>query len=150
VIERVLVDTGPLYAIIDERDEHHSACVDVLQTLQSPLITCWPVLTEAAWLLRGNPPGTQRLLAGFDTGLLSLAVLDEAAAAWIARFMHQYSDLPAQLADAALMYLAERDGVGTVFTLDRRDFSVYRTCDGRALTLLPVPTRDATSPHRSR
>ena len=35
------------------------------------------------------------------------------------------------------MFIAEREGIGTVFTLDRRDFSVYRTTDGRALTVVP-------------
>ena len=36
------------------------------------------------------------------------------------------------MADAALMYIAEQERFDTVFTLDRRDFSVYRTTDGRA------------------
>jgi hypothetical protein len=40
---------------------------------------------------------------------------------------------------AALMYLTEREGIDTVFTLDRRDFSISRTSDGRALTMLPHP-----------
>ncbi len=51
--------------------------------------------------------------------------------------MDRYASLGAQLADAALMYIAEREGINTVFTLDRRDFSVYRTTDGRALSILP-------------
>jgi hypothetical protein len=41
------------------------------------------------------------------------------------------------LADAALVRVAERDGVRTVFTLDRRDFGVYRLQGGRRLNLLP-------------
>ena len=40
--------------------------------------------------------------------------------------MHQYADLPMDLADAALIRVAEREGIRTIFTLDRRDFSVYR------------------------
>jgi len=42
-----------------------------------------------------------------------------------------------QIADGALVYLAEREGIDTVFTLDRRDFSVYRLSDGRSLRVLP-------------
>ena len=45
--------------------------------------------------------------------------------------------LNAQLADAALVYLAEREGLDTVFTLDRRDFSVYRFSRNRSFHLLP-------------
>jgi hypothetical protein len=79
----------------------------------------------------------QRLLGGFQSGLLELAHLDQEAAPWLADFLHRYEKLGAQLADAALVYLAEREGIDTVFTLDRRDFSVYRMGGRRSLTLLP-------------
>jgi hypothetical protein len=36
--------------------------------------------------------------------------------------MAKYESLRPQLADAALAYLAEREGIDTIFTLDRRDF----------------------------
>ncbi len=55
----------------------------------------------------------------------------------MAAFMERYKQLGAQLADAALMYLTEREGIATVFTLDRRDFSVYRTVAGHPLQLVP-------------
>ncbi|MDZ7621767.1 MAG: twitching motility protein PilT [Candidatus Competibacteraceae bacterium] len=102
-----------------------------------PLLTCWPVLTEAAWLLRKEPLAIQRLFQGLETGLLKLMALDETAAPWIATFLHRYRDLGAQLADACLMYLAEHEKIETVFTLDRRDFSVYRLSDKRPLNILP-------------
>jgi predicted nucleic acid-binding protein len=43
----------------------------------------------------------------------------------------------AQIADGALVYLAEREGIDTVFTLGRRDFLVYRLGNGRSLRILP-------------
>jgi len=72
-----------------------------------------------------------------ESGVLKLVELDAAALAWILAFMERYASAKAQMADAALMYLAEREGIDTVFTLDRRDFSIYRATDGRALTILP-------------
>jgi len=35
------------------------------------------------------------------------------------------------------MHLAESRGIETIFTLDRRVFSVYRFTDGRAPKLIP-------------
>ena len=72
-----------------------------------------------------------------DSGLVKLVELDETSLAWIIAFLDRHASAKAQLADAAVMYLAEREGIDTVFTLDRRDFSIYRTTDGRALAILP-------------
>ncbi|HPE71469.1 MAG TPA: PIN domain-containing protein [Candidatus Competibacter sp.] len=137
MISRVLLDTSPLVAILSRRDDYHRVCVEQLHEISPPLLTCWPVLTEAAWLLRKEPMAIQRLFQGFETGLLKLLTLDETAAPWIATFLHRYRELGAQLADACLIYLAEHEKIETVFTLDRRDFSVYRLSDKRALNILP-------------
>ena len=134
---RVLVDTGPLVAILSRRDAHHRACVDQLRELAPPLLTCWPVITEAAWLLRHYPAAIERLLGSFDAGLLRLLPLEEHAVSWIGRFLRRYRKLGAQVADAALVYLAEQEGIETIFTLDRRDFSVYRFGHNQSLRLLP-------------
>lgn len=134
---RLLIDTGPLVAVLSKDDGHHQACVEILAVLPPPLLTCWPVLTEAAWLLRQQPGAVQKLFEAFDAGLLELLSLEREAVAWIAKFMRRYETIGAQLADAALVYLAERENIRTVFTLDRRDFSVYRLKRNRALKLVP-------------
>ena len=136
---RVLVDTGPLVAVFSPSDAHHATCVKQLHEIRPPLFTCWPVITEAAWLLRQRPASIQQLLACFDTGIFRLLTLGDEAPAWIARFLERYRQIGAQVADAALVYLAERDGMETVFTLDRRDFLIYRLSRNRTLRLLPPP-----------
>jgi len=132
-----LVDTGPLVAIASARDQYHQICVEQLRLLQPPLLTCWPVITEAAWLLRHQPSAVERLLGSFEVGLLRLLILDEKAPRWLAEFLTRYRKMGAQIADGALVHLAEREGIDTVFTLDRRDFLVYRLADGRSLRILP-------------
>ncbi len=52
-------------------------------------------------------------------------------------FLKKYADLAPQLADASLMYVAELENADTLFSLDRRDFLVYRLSDNRSLQLLP-------------
>jgi len=136
-MRRVLADTGPLVAILSRRDQHHRACVDALREMPGPLFTCWPVITEAAWLLRRDGNAVERLLASLNTGFLELLPLTSEDARPIAVILKKYCDIDAQLADAALVHLAARDGVDTVFTLDGRDFSVYRLPRGRRFRILP-------------
>jgi uncharacterized protein len=137
MIERAVADTGPLVAIIRKREKAHRKCVATLKTLRPPLLTCWPVLTETAWLLRNESGGIKALGGLIQSGSVKLVELDESALRWIIAFLERYSSIGAQMADAAVMYIAEREGIDTVFTLDRRDFSVYRTTDGRALDIVP-------------
>jgi predicted nucleic acid-binding protein len=138
VIERrVIIDTSPIVALVSKRDEHHVRCVKTLASLTPPLLTCWPVLTEAVWLLRKEPAARNKLFAAFEDGLFAMLSLDAKALPWIDAFLRRYEDIGADLADAAIVYLAEREEIRTVFTLDRRDFSVYRLKRNRALTLLP-------------
>ena len=134
---RILVDTGPLVAILSSEDEHHAACVHALRDMQGPLLSCWPVITEAAWLLRGSPRAVQQLLRGIDGSFLELLPLAGAEAAAIATLMKRYEDIHPQLADVSLVYLANREQIETIFTLDRRDFSIYRS--GRRRTFRIVP-----------
>jgi predicted nucleic acid-binding protein len=135
--EQVLVDTGPLVAIFSDRDSKHQVCLDQLKQIRPPLISTWPVLTEAAWLLRKQITGVQSLFKACQSNLLVVPTLDEAAFAWIADFLLCYEKKTPQLADASLVYLADRDNLDTVFTLDRRDFSVYRFRRNRSFQLLP-------------
>ena len=135
--ERVLLDTGPTVAILREADEHHVRCVAQLRELQAPLLTCWPVLTEAAWLLRRHPVAITKLMAAFETGVFELAPLDASDIASIAAILNKYRTLGVQLADAALLHLANRESIDAVFTLDRRDFEVFRLKGGKPLRLIP-------------
>jgi predicted nucleic acid-binding protein len=136
-MRRVLVDTGPLVAIMSRADEHHKVCVETLHDLPGPLFSCWPVITEAAWLLRGHRGVVQQLLGGIAEGFLELLPIQSAETSEIGKVMEKYKNIRPQLADAALVYLAERDGFDVIFTLDRRDFSVYNAGRKRILRIVP-------------
>ena len=122
----VLVDAGPLVAVLDRSDRHHAACLDALRALPAPLLTVWPALTEAIYLL-GSSWVAQRELLGYVTGgAVRILPLTEEDVPRIRDLMHKYRDLPMDLADAALVRVAERERISRVFTVDRRDFTLYR------------------------
>lgn len=134
---QVLVDTGPIVAMLSASDEHHEACVEQLHHIRGPLLTCWPVITEAAWLLRSYPLALGRLLSSFNGRLFQLLSLNEADLSGIATILAKYEGLGLQLADASLLHLANRDGIETIFTLDRRDFGVLRLARGKKFRVIP-------------
>jgi predicted nucleic acid-binding protein len=136
-VKRVLIDTGPLVAIFLPGDHRHKACIEALHSLPSPLLTCWPVVTEAFWLLRHAPAAVQQMLGSIGTSFLDLLPLNGTEAGSIAKLMMRYEDIHPQLADACLVYLAHREEIETVFTLDHRDFSIYRTARKRPFEIVP-------------
>lgn len=136
-MRHVLVDTGPIVAILSRRDQFHRSCVEALREMPGPLFTCWPVITEAAWLVRHDANAVQKLLDSVSGGLFELVVLDADDAKPIASIMKKYRDIRIQLADAALVHIAARDGLDTIFTLDQRDFSVYRLPRGKTFRIIP-------------
>ena len=56
----ILVDTGPLVGLFDPADAAHSRCVKVLKSIDEPLGTTTPVLTEAFHLLTPASIGSRR------------------------------------------------------------------------------------------
>ena len=134
---KLLVDTGPIVAILLESDEHHEACVEQLHHIRGPLLTCWPVITEAAWLLRQYPHAIRKLLASLNGRPFALVPLGKTDLPGIAAVLAKYEGLRIQLADASLIHLANREGIEIMFTLDRRDLGVLRLAHGKKLRLIP-------------
>lgn len=122
----MLVDAGPLVAILDRGDRDHAWCVAALKTFRDPLVTVWPAFAEAMYLLGGSWQAQKALWSRLETDALTLAPLDEADAPRMRELMEKYRDLPMDLADAALVRVAERESLTDIFTLDRKHFSLYR------------------------
>ncbi|MDA0834625.1 MAG: twitching motility protein PilT [Planctomycetota bacterium] len=134
---RVLIDTGPLVAILDRNDQYHKLCTESLRTIQPPMWTTWPVITEAAWLLRSMPKGLQQLYGSIESGLVQIAHLPQSSLAELAKWQKRFQNLQPQLADLTLLYVAERETFPAIFTLDRRDFVVMQKKSRPSLVLLP-------------
>ena len=133
----ILVDAGPMVALLSGDDQHRARCVDAVRRIRVPMATVWPALTEAMYLLQSRPMAQDALLEQVETENLGLLPLDRSDFPRIRELMRQYRDLPMALADAALVRVAERDGMDTVFTVDRRDFQVYRLFGRRRFKIIP-------------
>jgi predicted nucleic acid-binding protein len=97
-------------------------------------------MAEAFWLVRRNQAAVAALFRGFAENLWALAPLGSESLPELEAILKRYQNIGVQLADACLVHLAGREGIDTIFTLDRRDFSVYRFQRNRRLKIIPAPS----------
>jgi uncharacterized protein len=132
-----VVDTGPLYAVVDEDDADHARCRAVLEGAASRLIIPTLVIAEAAYLVgtRLGPDIESRFLRGLARMHVEAPTPDD----WlrIADLVEQYGDFPLGAADASVVALAERLDIETLVTLDDRHFRAVRPRHRKAFRLLP-------------
>lgn len=124
--ERVcLLDTGPLVSFLGSGLERHAWAVEQWKAVRPPLLTCEPVLTETAFLLKRAGRDTDALFALLERGVLRIAIGIEREQADLRVLMRRYRNRPMSLADACLVRLSEIHGSSEVLTLDS-DFRIYR------------------------
>ncbi len=126
----ILVDTGPLVALFDPADGSHERCVSILQSIEEPLGTTIPVLTEAFHILSPSSLGAQRMMDFISEGGLIVWYLNDEVMTRAFELMLQYADRPMDFADASLVVTAENERLRKVFTIDRNDFAAYRVKRG--------------------
>ena len=133
----ILIDTGPMVALLRQPDQHHERCVAALRGLREPLGTVWPAVTEAMFLLGDRPDAQDALWQSLENEAIVLLALDRQDVPRIRELMWKYRDRSMDFADAALVRVAERDGIDTVFSVDRADFQVYRLSGRRRFKIVP-------------
>ena len=135
----VLLDAGPQVALFAPDDLHHARFYSLLTDLAGQgvrLITTWPCVVEAAYLL--DPPHRYELLQWIELGGAQIYPFDAHHLGDIARWMRRYTDAKREmdLADASLYWLASETGVTAIMTVDVADFRRYRLPNGAHFELL--------------
>ena len=135
----VVVDTGPLLAIVDRDDAHHQTCVDWFDSHSGPVIVPAPVIVGVCWLLgrRVSPTAEAAFLAGLrhdDPRIEALVAADYERSA---ELVAAYADLDLGFVDASVVAVAERLGIETVATINHRDFRVTRPSHVDTFILVP-------------
>ena len=136
----ILIDTGPMVALLDPRDPYHTECLETYRGLgREVMFTTWLCFTEAMHLL-GRAGGHRLQDSLWDmrrAGRLQIHSMTDSEADRMSELMRQYRDTPMDVADSSLVALAESRGIHHVFTLDQ-DFYFYRLADGTVLELVQL------------
>lgn len=134
-MRRVLVDTGPLVALVDPKDRLHARATQELDRLKGPLCVGLPVLTEAHFLL-GAAHLRRRVTALLEAEVLRLDAPDRPdlvtlrALEWLAHYAEHAPDFT----DGFLVAWAERESLA-IWTFDREFSTVWRTLAGKQVRL---------------
>jgi predicted nucleic acid-binding protein len=129
-----LLDTGPLVSFLGSGLEHHEWATEEWKRLRPPLLTCEPVLTEAAFLLKRERRDTEALFALLARGVIRIGLSIQEQQADLRALMRRYRNRPMSLADACLVRLSEIHAAGEVITLDG-DFRIYRRHGNKVIPL---------------
>lgn len=131
---KVILDTGPLVALLNRRDRYHNWAAEQWSRIDPPLLSCEAVLAEACFLVQPYAGGQTAVLELVTRGVLDLSFHLEEETAAISRLLGKYRDAAMSLADGCLVRMAELHDEGVVLTLDS-DFGIYRK-NGRRI----IPT----------
>jgi hypothetical protein len=133
---RGLIDTGAILALLNRGDKWHRPCAESFQTLQLPLATSAAVLAEVFHLL----PRSSDLSPAWSflrSGAVTVLPITDADLPALEELMLRYHDRPMDFADATLVYLARREALTTIFTVDHDDFETYRIEGKRRFRIVP-------------
>lgn len=133
--QTVLLDTGPLVGFLAYKSNHHAWINEQWKRLKPPLLTCEPVLTEAAFLLKREGGETDVIFELIERGVIRIGMSIDEEQADLRVLMRRYRDRPMSLADACLVRMAELYADSQILTLDS-DFLFYRRHGNRVIPVL--------------
>lgn len=133
-----LVDTGAILALLDRTDRWHHGCVDAFRQLRLPLLTSEAVLTELFHLVGESRHEMETAWKFVRSGAVRLAVIEDSELPEVHALMSRYWDRPMDFSDATLVYLAKREGLSTIFTVDHADFNTYRIEGRKRFRIVPL------------
>ncbi|MBI2150628.1 MAG: PIN domain-containing protein [Acidobacteria bacterium] len=131
----VILDTGPLVALVDSRDKDHPWAVAQWGDIEPPLLTCESVISEACFLLSQIHVGKKTVFEMLSRKAIELSFRLEDHVKDVGSLLRKYSDIPMSVADACLVRMAEHIPNSAVLTLDQ-DFRIYRKHGRQVIPLI--------------
>ncbi len=122
----LLIDSGPLIALFDRSDRYHIKTKEFLKNFKGKLLTSWAVITEVSHILDFNLNVQIDFLKWVEIGGVKLYNIEQNDLEDIITLMQNYTNVPMDLADATLMYIAHKENIKKIASIDS-DFDIYRT-----------------------
>ncbi|MBM4256760.1 MAG: PIN domain-containing protein [Deltaproteobacteria bacterium] len=138
--EQILIDTGPIVAVLIAKDRYHYWAREQFSLLPPPLMTCEAVLSEAQFLVHNFGGASVTVLEMVEKGVLKLTFGVAAELDRLRKLQQTYRNVPMSLADACLVRMAELHPRSRVFTIDS-DFRIYRRHGRQVIPVLMPPMR---------
>jgi predicted nucleic acid-binding protein len=132
-----LIDTGAILALLDRSDRWYKACREAFRQMRLPLLTSEAVLTELFHLVGDSRTEMEAAWKFVRSGALVLGTIEEAELTHLNALMSRYWDRPMDFADATLVYLAKRESLSLILTVDQADFASYRIEGKRQFRVAP-------------
>jgi predicted nucleic acid-binding protein len=125
-----IADAGLLIAFLDRLDSHHRWAAGIFEAESPPFYTSEPILAEVGAVL-GSADAVLRMV---EAGDLVIGLNLERDVSAIRTLLLKYRSVKMDLGDACCVRLADLMAGGVVYTVDKRDFSIYRKSNRQ-----PVP-----------
>jgi predicted nucleic acid-binding protein len=133
-----LIDTGAILALLDRSDRWHRTCANAFRQLRLPLLTSEAVLTELFHLVGDQQSEMEAAWKFVRSGALALGTIEDTELPHLHNLMSRYWDRPMDFANATLVYLAKRESLSAILTVDQADFATYRIEGKRQFRILPI------------
>jgi predicted nucleic acid-binding protein len=133
--KRVIIDTSPLVALINKKDNTHEWAKQQWSQIKAPLLTCESVITESFFLLRNIYGGEAAIIRLIERNVIKIAFDLESEIESLKDLLISYKSVPISLADACLVRMAEVNESSSIFTLDS-DFRIYRKNRNQIIDLI--------------
>ena len=132
---KTIIDSGPLIALFDGSDKYHNDVLTFMKEYKGKLITSWAVITEVSHMLDFNLQVQIDFLKWCEIGGIEVYNITQDEISNIRVMMEKYIDIPMDLADGTLMYIANKENIKNIVSIDS-DFDIYRTLKKQSLNNL--------------
>jgi predicted nucleic acid-binding protein len=134
-VETILIDTGPLVALLDRSDAHHEWVAEQFSFLTTPPVTCEGAISEATHLLQDAGVKSWGVVELINREIIAVHFDLKSNLHRVLSLMKKYADTPMDFVDACLVCMTESKRDCRLLTLDS-DFRIYRRFERQTIPLI--------------